>query len=520
MHKTLGSRIIAAALGGLMLVSCTASTWATPAPGQYAAGPAAALMSTAQHAANQETRVAAEATADAASRAAATAASDATAAAAVVGTREAAATYVAATATTSYQTTADHLSFRATEVAVNATATAVVAAADAERLAIIDHQTYLANQRQRERMWTVAIPIMVGVATFAVLFLAGAFGVRQIRMSEPVRDGNGNVVLSPAGAYEWVGSRPAAAALPSPLDRPALPPPLPETAVQLPAIGEGHVMVIGPTRSGKSTAFRAMLKGRHNVTVLDPHFAPGDWPGARVIGGGGDFPAIEDFMRWMEQELQKRRQLRAQGQRQFPPTTVATDEMPVIAGELGGDVWAVWRRWLREGWKFGLFFMLSTQSDRVETLGIKGEKDVLDNCAAILYLGAAAVKSFPDVAQPMRRPAVLVQRGGTPQPVVIPYVPEEDPDSPVFDAPQLPAVTSTRPDAAEVQHPPEVVGLHTEQGYIAPAQILQVRRMMQAGESGRAIEREVFGYEGGTAYYMRKTVEALLAENMPDPALR
>lgn len=511
-------RLIVIALIGLLLAGCLPSTWATPAAGTPPNS--AALMSTAQHAAsaaqyaaNSETRAALDATATVSAAVTATAAANGTAVAVAEATRMAAIADARETATASYQGTASALAFSATRVAGYGTATAIAAAADAERIEIENHEAYLANRRTWELVWNVAMLVFAVLATAVLVFLAAVFGIRVHRTSQPVADGNGNIVLSPAGVYEWTGARLAQALFPPPAQL-ALPAPRPETAVQqLPPINEGHVMVIGPTRSGKSTAFRALLKERTNVVVLDPHFAPGDWPGARVIGGGGDFPAIENFMHWMEQELQQRRQLRAQGQRRFPPTTVATDEMPVIANELGADAWSVWRRWLREGWKFGLFFMLSTQSDRVETLGIKGEKDVLDNCSAVLYLGAAAVKGFPDVAQPMRRPAVLVQRGGAPQPVIIPYVPAEDPDHPAFAGDtHLPAVHPQARDIIEVVHPPELVGLHTDKGFISPAQILQVRRMLAAGESGRAIEREVFGYEAGTAYYLRKAVEALLKQ--------
>ena len=43
-------------------------------------------------------------------------------------------------------------------------------------------------------------------------------------------------------------------------------------------------------------------------------------------------------------------------------------------------------------------------------------------------------------------------------------------------------------------------------GTIEPLEIMNVLRMKRAGESGRAIERTVFGSEGGPAYYKVQTI--------------
>jgi len=197
----------------------------------------------------------------------------------------------------------------------------------------------------------------------------------------------------------------------------------PATAVPpspLPTIGEGHIMITGPSWSGKSTATRALLENRTDVVVLDPHAGPNDWRGRNVIGGGRDFELIGKFIGFMEEELNKRAKAKKEGVTVFPPLTVAIDEMPAIAASLGRDVYGTWQKWVREGWKFGLYVILSTQSTRVKTLGIEGEGDVLNNFAAVVYLGESAVEVSPESVG-MKRPAVLrTIRGITP--ITIPFL--------------------------------------------------------------------------------------------------
>ena len=154
----------------------------------------------------------------------------------------------------------------------------------------------------------------------------------------------------------------------------------------------------------------AVLKNRQQVIVLDPHNTPGSWGKAQVIGGGRDFESIGQFMQQMGQTLSQRYNQRARGVSQFEPLTVATDEMPAIVAALGRRVDDVWREWLREGRKVGLFFVVSTQSTRVRTLGIRGEGDLLENFNYVLVLGKLAVNQYPDLVRQMNRPSVFAYR--------------------------------------------------------------------------------------------------------------
>jgi hypothetical protein len=168
---------------------------------------------------------------------------------------------------------------------------------------------------------------------------------------------------------------------------------------------------------------RALLGQRPNATVIDPHSTGSDWNGAQVIGGGRDFEAIAAFVEWMRGELSDRYRERNGGKKLFEPRTVAIDEMPAIVAAVGREIEDVWRAWLREGRKVGLFLVLASQSSRVRTLGIQGEGDVLDNFGAVLVLGDMARQQYGALVAGMEHPAVLRTQGDA-RPVVIPHMPE------------------------------------------------------------------------------------------------
>ncbi len=251
-------------------------------------------------------------------------------------------------------------------------------------------------------------------------------------------------------------------------------------------------MIAGETGAGKTTALLAVLNPRQNVIVLDPHDDNATWGNAQVIGGGRDFEAIGHYMAYMKQLLSERYTLRSQGQRAFDQLTVATDEMPAIVAALGNKIGEVWREWLREGRKVGLFFTVSTQSTRVRTLGIKGEGDLLQNFSYIIALGEVAVADYPDLVRGMERPAVIRTVQGA-RPVVIPF------EQPQLQAPNGQALKfiAPMPVYEESNADPKNMTETTRE---------RIRRLKERGKSNRAIETAVFGYTGGAAYDAVKEV--------------
>ena len=320
------------------------------------------------------------------------------------------------------------LSATGTAVAVQAAALATAEAQRALNVQMVqeDTQRMLANQRAREAFWNAAYPWIVGALLFALVGGVGFWLVIQWRNRQPVmqvviENGNGRQTIPLIRDHQG-GFRVLPGTLPHEGGRLALPEMI-ETAVEpvpLPKMDIGHVLIVGETGAGKSTTMRALLAHRQQVVVLDPHAGPNDWQGAQVLGGGRNFNQIGEFMDWMIDELSTRAEQRRSGQTSFSPLTVATDEMPAIANELGKEVYANWQRWMREGRKFGLYIVVSTQSTRVKTMGIEGEGDVLNNFAGIVYLGKTAVEEYPELATSMEWPAVLRTKRGA-RPVVIPH---------------------------------------------------------------------------------------------------
>lgn len=477
----------------ILLTACTSTAYQPPATSYQQ--PAANLYATADNAAIQETAVAATATTQSAQ-----------ATQAVQIATQGTATAVSAQSTRSaekivQQATVQALQSQATmqAIAANATATAVSHVAEAEAQLMADEQTRLSLQRaqeyqavQRAKIINALLPaLIIIVAMTAVAFLL-FLAWRYWQLSRPVIATNGELLALPAGHYQQ--PRRALSV------RTQTPEEEEETAVtttmQLPRLESGHVLIVGVTGDGKTMALREIVEHRSgDVVVLDPHYTPGAWGLVRVIGGGRDFDAIRDYMRWMDDELTRRSQQRAGGQTHFPPLTVATEEMPAIMDSGGTAVAAIWRRWMREGRKFGLFMAVVTQSTRVRSLGIEGEGDLLENFRHVLLLGKAAVNDYPDLVGGMEHPAVWRSGYAQPQPVVIPYDPRRDPESPQFQ-PLLPEPMAGRE-----------AGLATEGGFVTAQEMREILRLDAAGHSRRAISREMYnGQDGGAAYSRVKGV--------------
>ena len=153
---------------------------------------------------------------------------------------------------------------------------------------------------------------------------------------------------------------------------------------QTPNLTGKHVLIIGPTESGKSHTLKYLLNTTPGeIHVLDPHSSPHKWPtNCQVHGGARKFNEIQTILDYTLKELQNRAEQLEQGTDNFTPLTIALDEQPSIvenvpnATETFGTI-------SREGRKFKIFLNVATQSDRVKTLGINGEGDILDNFAKI-----------------------------------------------------------------------------------------------------------------------------------------
>ena len=385
-------------------------------------------------------------------------------------------------------------------IAAQGTAQAVAGLATVEAALVADEARRLAIQRdaeaaavERARTWNAVWPWLAGVTALASLLTLVMVGYVFVRREQPVivNDNDHRPRLIIHGGE--VRALPTPRSQPLALPAPATPPDDDLTPVPLPALKSGHVLIAGETGSGKSTAMMAVLNRRQNVIVLDPHDTPGTWGSATVIGGGRNFQAIGAFISQTAGLLNERYQQRATGVTQFAPVTVATDEMPAIVQALGSEIGDVWREWLREGRKVNLFFVVSTQSTRVKTLGIQGEGDLLENFSYVLALGKVAATEYPDMVRGMERPAVIRTAQGA-RPVIIPH------EEVVAAAPEpvLAVEPPSRPYVAAVPEP-----LETQWGPVSPMEIVDILRRKRAGESLRSIGRNVYGPggDGGAGFY-------------------
>jgi hypothetical protein len=388
------------------------------------------------------------------------------------------------------QATTSALYIQATREAAAARATAVDMENQARMVewAAADEARRLANQRAAEEQWVRVSAALWASVALAIPILALAIAYFLYRRSQPwiiERPNQQPIMISNGGHQLLEPARRLTVSQPEPERLPAL---TDGAAQPLPRLEAGHALVAGETGSGKSTAMRAILVPRPNAVILDPHAAPGDWPGRTVIGGGRDFQAIAEYLAQMDLELNERYSLRAEGMRNFRPLTVATDEMNAIIAEIGKNISDTWRQWLREGRKVGLFFVTSSHSTRVGPLGIKGEGDLLLNFHSVLMLGEVAIEKYGDLVRNMERPAILHTQHGT-RPVIIPHIP---------------AGHSTAPPIHTMPAGPRPI--ETQWGTISPDQARRVLNMEQEGLSRRAIEETVFGHAGGAAYYKVKFI--------------
>lgn len=398
-------------------------------------------------------------------------------------------------------------------ISANATGTAVSQVANAEQQLIADEQTRLALQREAEaeairyqRTMNTVKPVLWGAVGLAVLAMGFTLAYRIYMRTQPVmvNDSSGPRVLIPSNSYQ---------VLPQPARQLALPEPEPQadsSPVLLPRLTYGHCLIVGVTGDGKSMALREIVDQRENVVVLDPHHMPGAWGAAKVIDRFSD---IQDFMRWMLQELDRRIEQRRHNQQDFEPLTIACEEMPVIASEVDKGVYrATWGRWAREGRKFGLYLAVVSQSTRVKTLGIEREGDLLEAFKWVLELRGAAMDHYPELVSGMDRPAVL-RSGNSVRPVIIPYDPRKDPESGQF-VPYFTGANSSNGNSITVSRTgpmftaPQPKGLNTQWGMVTPEQVSKILQLKAAGWANSKIETEVFEQEnpGGAAYHKVKAV--------------
>ena len=160
--------------------------------------------------------------------------------------------------------------------------------------------------------------------------------------------------------------------------------------------GDGltHSLLVGMTKSGKSTLATGFLKqralGGDKILIIDPHAEPDTWPeGLSVAGAGRDYAAVEQVLQALLTEMDRRFKLRTKGKKNWQPVTIFLDEWPSISRECeSAKTFLVTLSC--EARKVDMRLVILSQSSRVESLGLKGVGDIRENFS-FFHLGSAGV---------------------------------------------------------------------------------------------------------------------------------
>ena len=425
-----------------------------------------------------------------------------------------------------------------TATAAPATSTAIYQATlDAQtdtnvRLAQEDAAARMELEQRREETSLRWLPVLYGVGIFALvaLGLAGLAFVwfllhraRYTLLNPVVELPNGGALARLPDGRGGFGAPQlvtiTAPARPATASPPALPVPAPQPT-PLPSLAEAHVLIAGPTTTGKSNVLRQVAKGLTGSAVyaIDTNYRPGAWPATvrEVVGAAGDYDRVADLMAWLDEERRNRIARYAKGDARFDPVTVIMDEQWELTNFVPAPAMDAWKAVVRQGAKYGLYVVMATHSLLVKEMGLEGESSVIENFLHRIFLGPFAVERYPAL-DGAERPAVYL-RGGSRRatPIVIPYHPEEDPRSPHFRVPPVlpavntglywtgvPAVAGDLPGRIEepaaaplAARPadPRVAGLLTSRGWVGPLEVGKILEAHAAGLPHYKIEIAAFGY--------------------------
>ncbi|MDZ4721957.1 MAG: type IV secretory system conjugative DNA transfer family protein [Roseiflexaceae bacterium] len=171
-----------------------------------------------------------------------------------------------------------------------------------------------------------------------------------------------------------------------------------------------HTLIIGATGTGKTTFTRALLSARPGrVAVLTPKPDPNDWPGVPIvtIDDTGRFTELTEAFAALDTEVRARLVASKKGQPIDEPLTIVCDDWPVLARECGAAATDVFKTVGRLGRSLGMRLVVLSQSDRVMSLGIKGEGDAVENFArVVLARGHKATLELDELQLPLDTSAV------------------------------------------------------------------------------------------------------------------
>jgi hypothetical protein len=286
---------------------------------------------------------------------------------------------------------------------------------------------------------------------------------------------------------------------------PLLPPALEYTlpiAAWLPEVVDhpAHLLLVGPTQSGKSTLARAILAARaqtDQIAVLDLHAKYNDWLGMPVYGAGRDFDSIVQAIWALHAEFERRFRL---GEATGVPLSIFIDEFPAVSS-MRKEIIAPVKQWAREAAKTGIRLVFITQEKTVKALNIEGEGDIRRNFQQLLLGAPAAVAS--ETARTLPRPAVLQRNDEDMVAIDVTGLPSlaHRPISP--DVVWMPSFSFSSSEAApattETTNTP--IATKKKKHDLTAAKVHEIIERKQRGEKKSHACREMFGRAGGDLWY-------------------
>ncbi|GEM_PF-5821603 len=203
-----------------------------------------------------------------------------------------------------------------------------------------------------------------------------------------------------------------------------------------------HVLILGPTGSGKTT-FAAALLGRRPdlVLVLTPKVKPADWRGSPVVSldDTGSYAPIARAIAAIEAERRRRLVLLRQGTA-LDDLTIVLDEAPDLADEVPGTGDLI-RKLGQMGRDLRMRMLVLSTSQNVKDLGLEGRGRARENYAwvrlrpalnsqrtATLTWGERESDLDLALVRAMAQHANLSDRGWTPPPESPQSIPNRDPE--------------------------------------------------------------------------------------------
>jgi hypothetical protein len=164
--------------------------------------------------------------------------------------------------------------------------------------------------------------------------------------------------------------------------------------------GALHLLVIGHTRGGKTTLIHELAqrwaRAGRRVLVCDPDAAPGLWAGCRVAGAGDDMEGIGRALDSVRGLVERRREQRAGGRRQFAPLYVVLDEAQDILHQVDGAR-PLYETLLRRGGKLGIHLIVGVHDRQAGTMKLEGATHLLINFGHVVNVRMVDGRRVADV---------------------------------------------------------------------------------------------------------------------------